>query len=99
MHRARLLPSGQVDYAWYRPRVRFAEVPKGDLEVKGAFQRMLADIVGIPAEAAGVRLDHRQFIYMPVHELQLPNLSKLFPDVAILPEAVHLEAYAQSSIR
>jgi hypothetical protein len=46
-----------------------------------------------------VALDHDKFAYVPIHELQIPSISKLIPSVVVLPADICLQAFAQSSIR
>lgn len=99
MHRTRLMPSGLRDYDWYRPLVRFAQVPKETVLLNGSFHEITRGLVDKALGATGTTLDHERFVFVPVHELQIPNVSKLFPTATILPETVHLRALAQSSIR
>ncbi|TFK28163.1 hypothetical protein FA15DRAFT_665648 [Coprinopsis marcescibilis] len=99
MHRARLLPLGSIDYDWYRPLIRFVQVPKNRLDIRGAFKGISNSVAKSAAAKSGIELDCSSYVYMPVHELQVPNIKKLFGDLKILPPQVHLKAMAQSSIR
>ncbi|KAJ2924638.1 hypothetical protein H1R20_g12449, partial [Candolleomyces eurysporus] len=99
MHRARLVPSQLNDYDWYHPLIRFAQVPRDCVDLKGAFPEISQFLVEGASANTGVALDHGKFTYVPVHELQIPSISKLFPSVVVLPADISLRAFAQSSIR
>ena len=99
MHRARLVPSQLNDYDWYRPLIRFAQIPRDSVDLKGSFPDISKFLVDGASANTGVALDHAKFAYVPVHELQIPSISKLFPSVVVLPVGINLQAYAQSSIR
>ena len=96
MHRARSIFSIDSDYDWYHPRLRIARVPKKDLKVYGDFEHYIAQITS----AIGLTLPSTpEFVYVPVHELQVTNVISRFSDVEILGEDISIDALAQSSIR
>lgn len=99
MHRTRLMASGLRDYDWYRPLIRFVQVPKGQVTLQGSFEEISQALVTKASSKFESSIDCDQFIYVPVHELQLPNISKLFPTATILPANINIQALAQSSIR
>lgn len=99
MHRARLVPSQLNDYDWYRPLIRFAQVPRDCVDLKGSFSEISKFLVDGASANTGVALDHDKFAYVPIHELQIPSISKLIPSVVVLPADICLQAFAQSSIR
>lgn len=96
MHRARSIFSIDSDYDWYHPKLRIARVLKKDLKVYGEFEHYIAQI----AAAAGLALPSTpDFVYVPVHELQVTNIMSRFSDVEVLGEGISIDAQAQSSIR
>ena len=100
MHRARLLPSGALDYDWYHPRIRFVHVPRASLDILGPFESKMRVLAGKAAEKSGRQLpEHPSFVFMPVHELQISNIASKFHDAEILHPDISLQALAQSSIR
>ncbi|KAG2017755.1 hypothetical protein CC2G_007238 [Coprinopsis cinerea AmutBmut pab1-1] len=99
MHRARLLPGSDIGYDWYRPCIRFVQVPRASLEIRGSFMETSKTLVSIAAGTHAHELDHERYVFMPAHELQLSNIVRLFPDAVVLPPHVHLKAQAQTSIR
>lgn len=107
MHRARRtlppLPSflpGQYDY--YAPRVRFASIPRQSLVIDGGFERLLAPLVSAAVKDAGKPLpveERADCLLFPVHELQVANITSLFPDAVVLPAEFSVFTPAQASIR
>lgn len=92
--------SGSLDYDWYHPHIRFVRVPIDHLELLGQFKNISRDLVDQAANQVGDTLaDHDHFIYMPVHELQIPNIVSKFQAVEVLSSHINLPALAQSSIR
>ncbi|TFK75106.1 hypothetical protein BDN72DRAFT_558264 [Pluteus cervinus] len=102
MHRARLLPSNaNPQYNWYRPRIRFAAIPRRCLNVFGQFEQHIRPIAERAAKASGRILPCGVCsVIVPVHELQISNMvSRLKKDVEILHADISVDALAQSSIR
>jgi hypothetical protein len=100
MHRSRSLPSSRLDYDWYHPVIRFARVPRCRLSLLGDF----ADIGYHLASSAALRgktslIQDDNFVYVPIHELQVPNVQSKFPNVEILGPEISLIAHAQLNIR
>lgn len=89
-----------LDYDWYHPRIRFVRVPSQSLDVLGQFRRISNEMATKAATKAGQSsLIDNDYIYMPVHELQIVNITSKFQDVGVLDEDIFLPALAQSSIR
>jgi len=100
MHRARMFPSNLTNYDWYNPRIRFVRVPRSSLDLLGPFDDICRRLVKLAAGRVGYSLsDDGTSVYMPVHELQVPNVLSRFSDVDALPSDVSLPALGQSSIR
>ncbi|KAH9481479.1 NRPS-independent siderophore synthetase rfs [Psilocybe cubensis] len=103
MHRARMFlnnDESSLEYDWYHPHVRFVRVPARSLDVLGQFRDISNAMVTKAATKAGrsILIDN-DYIYMPVHELQIINITSKFKDVDVLDEDIFLPALAQSSIR
>lgn len=100
MHRARMLDSASSGYDWLHPKIRFVRVPRCNINLHGDFGETFQQLAELAASRVGKSLAcDRHFVYMPVHELQLSNISKRFKDVEILQSNIYLSALAQSSIR
>ncbi|KAF4613986.1 hypothetical protein D9613_007630 [Agrocybe pediades] len=101
MHRARMLNTNDTrEYDWYHPKIRFVRALKNQLNILGEFSAIANELATTAAKNAGVSLDYSDdHIFVPVHELQISNISTRFKDVEILDEKVFLPAQAQSSIR
>ncbi|GJJ10654.1 hypothetical protein Clacol_004881 [Clathrus columnatus] len=105
MHRARrtisplpIIIPGQYDY--YKPRVRFAWVPREQLLLQGEFEELLQSLRNSAEQNAGdVLEDLPDHVLFPIHELQIPNIATKFSDAVILPEKYYVVASAQASIR
>ena len=95
-----MLPMSGLEYDWYHPRIRFVSVPRPSLDVQGPFEDKMRCLATAAAARSGKALpDDLSSILVPVHELQLPNVAKMFCDVKILDSDISVEALAQSSIR
>ena len=99
MHRARWHSSAASNYNWYHPIIRFVKVPRRLLDLRGPFEHITRPLISKALESGGESLIHDDFVYMPVHELQISNIVKMFPSVEVLPAEVSLKAQAQTSIR
>lgn len=101
MHRARMLPiNTNPNYDWYRPRVRFARVPRSSLDLLGDFESKITPLAVHAAAKCGQELVLDDFtVIMPVHELQVANILAKFSEVEMLHPDISVEALGQSSIR
>lgn len=102
MHRARMLSMSRpvLQYDWYHPRIRFVIVPRSSVDIQGPFEREIRSLVTKVVAMSGRALpDDPSSVWMPVHELQIPNILSKFHDVEILDSDISVKAYAQSSIR
>ena len=89
-----------MDYDWYHPRIRFVRVAVDNIEMLGNFKEISQDLVDRAAKLAGVILPRDdQFVYIPVHELQIQNVVSKFQTVEVVNPDISLSALAQSSIR
>lgn len=105
MHRARMLPAeyttdNPMDYDWYHPKIRFARVPTSQLDILGSFKAISQAMAIRAFERVGRRLEETDnFVFMPIHELQVKNIADKFENIEILDPEIYLPALAQSSIR
>lgn len=100
MHRARIFNPASFEYDWYHPRIRFVRVPRSKVDILGEFEKTSKKLAELAAFRVGQTLsDNDDFIFMPVHEMQLNNVLKRFCDVEVLPPEIYLPALGQSSIR
>lgn len=95
-----MLPQSILEYDWYHPRIRFIRVARSNLDILGPFEQEMRKLAEMAAGRTGKTLpDDTSSIFMPVHELQIPNITHKFPDVEILHPDISVQALAQSSIR
>ncbi|KAF8633234.1 hypothetical protein AX15_001463 [Amanita polypyramis BW_CC] len=100
MHRARMTPAEIAKYDWYRPRIRFAAVPRPSLDILGPFECIVRRLAEKIANKSNRTLpDEGLFVIMPIHELQVKNILVRVPNLEILHPDITVEALAQSSIR
>ena len=100
MHRARTLPFEIAKYDWYRPRIRFAAVPRPLLDILGPFECIIRRLAEKIASKSNHSLpDGSLFVIVPIHELQIENIRARVPNLEILHHDVAVDALAQSSIR
>ncbi|PPQ77137.1 hypothetical protein CVT25_010831 [Psilocybe cyanescens] len=90
MHRARMFLNNKnsLDYDWYNPRIRFVRVPDHNIDDLGQFKRISYELASKAATKAGQSLPiDSGYIYMPVHELQIDNITTVvvpdFPGIAL----------------
>jgi hypothetical protein len=100
MHRTRVLPFENLDYDWYHPRIRFAAISRSSVEILGPFEHTIRNLVEKIAEKSNHILpDDKLFVIIPVHELQIDNITSRIPEIKILHPDINIEALAESSIR
>ncbi|KAI0058643.1 hypothetical protein BV25DRAFT_1829878 [Artomyces pyxidatus] len=106
MHRARRtlppLPAVSPDTrSWYHPKIRFALVPRGRLDIKGTFEAEIRPLAQMAARRCGRPIPDGidDQVLMPVYDLQTANIRAKFPDCEILDEDFSLDALGQASIR
>ncbi|TFK40140.1 IucC family-domain-containing protein [Crucibulum laeve] len=100
MHRARMFNGTPEHFDWYHPRVRFVGVPRSNLNIIGPFEESMLQLAMTAANRAGRTLPlDDTLVFMPVHELQIKNITSMFRDVHILHADISVPVFAQSSIR
>jgi hypothetical protein len=98
-----LLPADSFapgSYDLYSPRLRLAAFPRASLNVAGDFEALTRPILDATARNAGKPLDvPRDYIMVPIHELQVPHIADKFKEAMVYPEEFSVPAHAQQSIR
>ncbi|KAG6837247.1 hypothetical protein H0H93_012642 [Arthromyces matolae] len=94
---ADLMP-GSVDL--YHPRLRLIAIPREKLHITYDFETLAQPVVAAMSRKAQRDIQVRKdFVAIPVHELQIAQIRDKFEEAEIYPEDVHLDILAQQSIR
>ncbi|KAI7869191.1 hypothetical protein BDF14DRAFT_1785851 [Spinellus fusiger] len=86
------------------PLLRLVCLPRSSLKIRGEFESLSAPIVDCilnktPGKTAmQVRAEYSDSVFIPIHELQLPNLSK-FPEAIVLPAVNSVTIESLTSLR
>jgi hypothetical protein len=105
MHKTRqmLLPADSFapgSYDLYSPRLRLAAFPRASLNVAGDFEASTRPILDATARNAGKPLVvPRDYVMVPIHELQVPHIADKFEEAIVYPEEFSVPVHAQQSIR
>ncbi|KAI0043238.1 hypothetical protein FA95DRAFT_426185 [Auriscalpium vulgare] len=105
MHKTRhflhpIPPIEPGDYDLYSPRIRLAALPRESLKITGDFEQLLLPVLECASKNAGAPLEIPEgHVVVPVHELQVRHIRAKFSEAVIYPEAFHVPARAQQSIR
>ncbi|KAF8506287.1 IucC family-domain-containing protein [Hysterangium stoloniferum] len=88
------------DYDWQRPLIHIVAVPRNRVSLLGSWEDLVQPVRAAAAEKAGkpIEVPH-DHVLVPIHELQIVNVRKKFPEAQILPDEYHVEALAQQSLR
>ncbi|KAL0083998.1 IucC family-domain-containing protein [Phycomyces blakesleeanus] len=110
MHKARksyppmppLIP-GKVNLE--QPQLRLVAVPVSSLKIRGDFEKLSAPIVNaILSKSEGksadeMRAAYPNHIFIPIHELQVPNVESKFPEATVLPKENSVTIQSLTSLR
>ncbi|KAI9480956.1 MAG: IucC family-domain-containing protein [Benjaminiella poitrasii] len=110
MHKARksyppMKPLTPGSYDLEHPKIRLVGVRRESATLRGDYEELSRDLVDALIEAAGeevqkVRNEYdADYVYIAIHELQLPNVQQKFPDVHIFPEPYSISVEALASLR
>lgn len=104
MHKARytvppmpVITGDKYDLA--NPTLRMVAVPRSSLNIRGDFEKLMQPLVKAMFETALDTPDSNEYVLIPVHELQLPNINHYFGDVIVLPPNISFPAKALASLR
>ncbi|KAI8984409.1 IucC family-domain-containing protein [Mycotypha africana] len=110
MHKARksfppMKPLTPESYDFDHPKVRLVGIPRDNAVLRGQYEELFKDLADAFFQAAGdiVEESHnkydKDYVYIAIHELQLPNVAEKFPDCYIFPEAYSITVEALASLR
>lgn len=92
-----LLPG---EFNWQEPSIRMILVLRDKLNIQGPWDNYISPIFNEICKAGRTAPDKSpEEVLIPIHELQIENIVKKFPEARILPEEYSLTAYAQQSLR
>ncbi|KAG2224869.1 hypothetical protein INT45_008051, partial [Circinella minor] len=108
MHKLRISVSplppiepGQVN--WDTPQLRLLAIPTGSIKVRGDFEQRAKPLIDAMLKPSGnvqeLRERYSDYVFIPVHEVQLPNIEAKFKDVIIFPRENSVTAQCLTSIR
>ena len=86
---------------WYHPHIRFALVPRNQLDIFGNFEDDLRPIIELAARKCGQEALIQQrdgHVIVPIYDLQAAKIKEAFPGVEVL-EDLSLDALGQTNIR
>ncbi|EJU04764.1 hypothetical protein DACRYDRAFT_75668 [Dacryopinax primogenitus] len=87
-------------YDFLNPTIRIMRVPRRNLKLRGEFENIFEPMVQAAEKNAGQTLTRTSnFVLMPVHELQLPNIKEKFPENEVLGEEFSVKAESLTSTR
>ncbi|KAG2188916.1 hypothetical protein INT44_004058 [Umbelopsis vinacea] len=106
MHKARYtVPPMPVisgdEYDLSNPRIRAVAVPRASVNLRGDFEELTEPLVkALFDNSTETSLpDPNEYVLMPIHELQLPNIHHYFSNVVVLPPNISVPAKALTSLR
>ncbi|KAI7906507.1 IucC family-domain-containing protein [Cokeromyces recurvatus] len=110
MHKARksfppMKPLTPGSYDLEHPKIRLVGVRRESATLRGDYEELSKDLVDALIEAANedvqtVRNKYdSDYVYIAIHELQLPNVEQRFPDAYIFPEPYSIPVEALASLR
>ncbi|KAF7727683.1 hypothetical protein EC973_007238 [Apophysomyces ossiformis] len=106
MHKARKsyppmppLNPGQVNLE--QPKIRPVAIPKSSMNLRGDFEELSRPLIDamLKNESKTLRAKYPDHVFMPIHELQIPNVEAKFPDAVVLPPQYNVTVEALTSIR
>lgn len=110
MHKARksyppMKPLTPGSYDLEHPNVRLVGIPRGSAVLRGDYETLSIELVNAMIEASGtdVKTFRAQYdpdyVYIAIHELQIPNVQDKFSDALIFPESYSIPVEALASLR
>ncbi|CAG8541784.1 5726_t:CDS:2 [Diversispora eburnea] len=83
-------------YDFETPTIRFVKISQEKVMIRGPINEILLKLINIISPKP---FCSPNYILIPVHELQLPNIIKNFPYVEILSSKYSLKSISQASLR
>lgn len=83
-------------YNFENPTIRFIKIFREKVITRGPINEILSKLINIMSPKPSCAPN---YMLIPVHELQLPNITKHFPDLEILSSRYSLKSKSQASLR
>jgi siderophore synthetase component len=106
MHKARYtVPPMPVisgdEYDLSNPRIRAIAVPRASVNLRGDFEELIEPLVNALFDGSTETAlpNPNEYVLVPIHELQLPNIHHYFSNVIVLPPNISVPAKALTSLR
>jgi hypothetical protein len=110
MHKARksyppMKPVSPGSYDLDHPKVRLVGIPRSSATVRGTYEELSKKLVDALFEAGGANIQEMRrkydpdYVFIAIHELQLPNIEQKFHDAYIFPEGFQIPVEALASLR
>ena len=109
MHKARksfppMPPLTPGSYDLDHPRVRLVGIPKESAVLRGPYEELSTGLVDALLAAGGgnveeLRKEYSNYVFIAIHELQIPNVEQKFKDTVIFPEQHMIPVEALASLR
>ncbi|KAF7722628.1 hypothetical protein EC973_002900 [Apophysomyces ossiformis] len=110
MHKARksyppMPPLYPGQYNLDQPKLRAVAIPTTSINLRGDFEELSRPLIDAMLNASDkegsqtMRSKYPNHVFVPVHELQVPNVEAKFPDAVVLPAEYNVTVEALTSIR
>jgi hypothetical protein len=108
MHKARksfppMPPLNPGSYDLDHPAVRLVGIPRESAILRGEYEELSAPLVNALMDAGGnhrnIRAQYQNYVFIAIHELQLPNIQEKFKDAVIFSKEHQLNVEALASLR
>lgn len=110
MHKARksyppMKPMTPGSYDLDHPKIRLAGIPRNDAALRGDYENLFTELADALFKAGGSdpRAMHEEYdpyyVYIALHELQIPNVEQRFSNVYIFPKEYSISVEALASLR
>ena len=108
MHKLRITapplpPIEPGQYDWDIPKLRLLALPKDSITTRGDFEKRASPLIDAMLKSTGdiqeQRAKYADYVFMPAHEFQVPNIQEKFKDVVVFPAVNSVTAQSLTSIR
>jgi siderophore synthetase component len=97
-----LLPGS---YDLEHPKIQLVGIPRNSAVVRGDYEHLSTDLVNAMVGASGNDIQEfhakydTDYVYIAIHELQIPNVEEKFKDVIVFPANYSITVDALASLR
>jgi siderophore synthetase component len=96
-------PLNPGSYDLDHPAVRLVGIPRESAILRGEYEELSAPLVNALMDAGGnhrnIRAQYQNYVFIAIHELQLPNIQEKFKDAVIFSKEHQLNVEALASLR